>query len=786
MNTIRLERKQEETPAEFRRDELTSEDALVEIDLAEILRMLLRQKKVIAATTFLIMLLTFVVLTSLTPRYIASVFVEIDARQSRVVNYDAVLTGLSADNETMQTEIQIIQSRKIAGRTIEHLKLNRFPEFNPAMRRVGLLKSWRNSLSDWLAGYGEAPSEGSQSDLDQEAEEPVGLFYEMVHALAGYLAPPADESVTADDKIRRSKERVIDEFLESLIVESEGGSRIVRISFESESPKTAAAAANSIADFYIVAQLEAKFEATKRASTWLNERVLQLRQEVVSKERAIEEYRAVAGLLRGGANTTLASEQISELNTQHVLEVARLAEARARLRQANRLLDLPGGIESSVDVLQSALIQQFRGEEALIERKIAELAEEYGERHPQMLSARAELQDLRTKIKLEVARVIEGLRNIVAVAAARATSLEASLVQHKQKIAQLNQSEVELRALELDANASRTLLENLLERTKQTMSQESFQQADANIVSSAVEPRIPSFPRKFLIMSIMFLLAVILGVFLAVLMEQRDLGFRSGEQVLRILGLKPLGLLPRVSMIAAAGKEPPDYVLKHPDSAFAEGIRSLYTNILLTDVVRRPKVIMMVSALPNEGKTTVTLALARLLATANYKVVVVDCDLRNPMVHKKLGLEPGPGLMECLTSGVAIGEVIQEDKASGAHILRAGTVNHNSLRQFDSDLMQKMLRQLSRQYDLVLLDSAPLFAISDSLFLARLADKTVFIAQWAKTPRRAVRLAIEQALDADADIAGVLLTMVDIKSHATYGYGDSGVYHGKFRKYFTS
>ena len=185
------------------------------------------------------------------------------------------------------------------------------------------------------------------------------------------------------------------------MVNSARRSRIVQVSFESESPKLAAAAANTIADFYIVAQLEAKFEATKRATRWLNERVLELRKEVMSKERAIEEYRAESGLLQGSLDATLASEQISTLNTQYVLEIARLAETRARLRQADKLLKSPGGIESSGEVLQSTLILLLRGEEALVEREIAEMSEEYGERHPTLKSARAELQDLQTKIKVE-------------------------------------------------------------------------------------------------------------------------------------------------------------------------------------------------------------------------------------------------------------------------------------------------------------------------------------------------------------------------------------------------
>ena len=160
----------------------------------------------------------------------------------------------------------------------------------------------------------------------------------------------------------------------------------------------------------------------------LEERVEQLRDEVIGKERAIEQYRAQFGLLQGGQEATLATEQISELNAQHILELARLAEAQARLRQANKLLNSPEGIETSVEVLQSPLIRGLRGQESLLEREIAELSEEYGDRHPTLLNKRAELRDLRTKIQLEVKRVIQERRQVSALADARRTQAQAPRV----------------------------------------------------------------------------------------------------------------------------------------------------------------------------------------------------------------------------------------------------------------------------------------------------------------------------------------------------------------------
>jgi capsular exopolysaccharide synthesis family protein len=732
-------------------------------------------------------MLGYLVVASLTPMYTASVLVEINPRQTQVMDFDAVLSGLPGDVESIQTEIKIIQSRRIAQRSVSKLELARDSEFNSELHPIGLLAMWSRDMAGWLselAGEGETEETEPEISAEPQADE-KGFISTMLLSMSRLLHRPPELGGSGEEYIKRENDNLVDAFLERLTVTPEGRSRVIRISFESEDPETAAAAANTIADFYVVAQLEAKFEATKRATTWLSERVEQLRDEVESKEQIIEEYRAQYGLLQGGRDSTLTAEKVSELNAQYVLELANLAEAEARLHQINRLLKTSGGIESISEVLRSPLIQDLRTEESRVEREIAEFSEEYGERHPKLINARAKLRDLRAKIEIEVDRVIQGLRNEVAIARARSSSLARSLESVKLEVADSNKREVQLRSFEREANASRTLLENLLERTKQTTSQQSFQQADASVLSYSPVPKLPSYPKKRIIVPLILIAALLLGIALAFVMEQLDLGFRSAEQIVRLFGVRSLGLVPLTSKLSTMGKTPQDYILENPQSAFGEAVRSLYTNVLLSDVVKRPKLLLVTSSLPREGKTTMVVSLARMLASLGQRVLIVDCDLRRPTTHKALKIEAGPGLANCLSEGIRPEDVIQVDEASGAHILKAGTPHGYSPDQLDSDAMQRLLKSLSRKYDLVILDSAPVMAVADTYFVARLADKTIFVVHWAKTRREVVGLALKQLVAAGADLGGVLLTMVDVKSHAQYGYADSGVYHGELKKYYT-
>ena len=595
------------------------------------------------------------------------------------------------------------------------------------------------------------------------------------------LTPKAPAAAVRDEQAQ-----VTDRFLRRLSVKPEGRSRVIAISVDSEDPRVAADAANTLADFYIVAQLEAKFEATKRASAWLSERVFELREEVTKAEQAVEKYRRESGLIQGGTNATLAAEQVSDLNRQFVTEGTKLAEAEARLRQVKNLLNLPNGIETMAEVLDSQVIRDLRRQEAEVERSVSELASEFGEKHPRMVTARAQLRDLRSKVKIEVDKIVQGLHNEVEVARARSATVSAALNDMKVEVGLLNASEVQLRALEREATASRALLEQLLTRSKETSSQEDFQQADASVVSEAATPDKPSFPKKPLLYLVAFILASVTSISVAVVLEFLDFGFRSKDQIERQLKMPSLGLLPNLKGVRTLGKPPQDYILENPTSAFGESIRTMHTNLLLSDLAKRPKVVLLTSALPNEGKTSTAVSLGRLQAQVGQKVVVVDCDVRRPSIHKALNIESGPGLVQCLLGEATVEDVIRHDPESGLDVLLAGGTPPNPPDLFDSIPMQKLLTTLARKYDLVLLDSAPLLAVSDTLFLARLADKTVLIVRWVRTRRETAKAALAKLLDAKSDVAGVLLSMVDVKGHAQYGFSDSGAYHGTLKKYYAN
>ena len=541
---------------------------------------------------------------------------------------------------------------------------------------------------------------------------------------------------------------------------------------------------NALADGYLVDQLQAKYEATDRAQEFLNARVAELRDKVQIAERQIEQYRIGAGLV-GTAAGTVAVQQLSGLNTQLILSQTARAEAEARLRQVQQLTaGARGGPESAAEVLANPLIVALRGRQSEAERQIAELSQEYGEKHPRMISARAELQDILVRIRSEVGKIIASLENKVSVVRARESTLSSSVRSLERTAANQGAAEVQMRALEREADAARSLFQMFLTRASETESQAGIQRPDARVLARADVPTAPSYPKPAIILPIAVIFSLFIGMGIALLLEQLDRGYRSGEEIEQETGLPVLALTPLISRRRRLTAEPERYVLDRPTSSYAESLRSIDTGIRLSSVDRPPKSVMFTSSVPKEGKSTIAMSFSRMLAMSGRTVLLIDADLRRPRVTKALGLSSDRGLVDILSNEASVEDVIQRDVASGLFVMAAGS--HKVASPPDllgSNQMRLLLDQLEQTYDLVVIDSAPILVVSDSRSLAHHVDAVAFVTRWAGTRQEVVQVAIKQLREAGANVAGVILNSVNVRRHAKYGYGDSGYYYGAARKY---
>ena len=720
-----------------------------QIDLHHMTRTLWRWRVLISGVAVVSAGIAVAVVQSLTPIYTANAEIAIEEQKPSLLKIEQVLADLKPDDQTIATEVGVISSRKIAQKTVLKLGLDTMPEFNS--RPPGLLERAVNFLPlPWL-----------RSLLPQ---------------------PAAD-----DDNANRKLNKVIDTMLERLRVTNDGKSRIIKISFQSMSPQLAATVVNTVADFYITSELDAKLEANKRANLWLSDQLASLRQDVLVADDAVERFRRDHGLVRGqgigGQTSMIVDQQMSQIAAEEMTAHTKLLEAQSHLIQLQHLDASHGDLSSLPEVLQSQLIQNLRTQESAASGTLADLVSHYGENHPAVIKARAQLEDFTRRIRSEVAKIAEGLRHEVANQQEREASLTALMEKVKAQESRSNLDEVQLHELERNALANKTLYENLLEKFKETQSERSYQQPNAEIISPAVSPDEPSFPQKTVLILLSILTGLVLGSLLALLRENMDVGLRSMEQVKQLLHLNPLAMVPAVTGTLKRSS-PEQVVLDRPMSAYAEAIRTIHANLMLSDIDMRPKTVLVTSPLSGEGKSTTALSLAYVMAREGHRVLLIDCDLRRPAVHRLSGAPEAPGLVDWLLDKSELSDIVHHHEISGAHIITAGQLPSVPPNLLSSLRFQQMLKEAGERYDFVILDSAPVLAVADTRVLSALADKTVVVLRWAATSRKVAASAVEQLHRAGADLAGVVLSMVDVKSHARDAFSDSVLYSGKLQRYY--
>ncbi|MBI3419545.1 MAG: polysaccharide biosynthesis tyrosine autokinase [Proteobacteria bacterium] len=671
----------------------------------------------------------------LPPRYAGETMIMLDPRRTHVTNMEAVISNLPPDLSAVRSEMDIITSRAVANRVVMDMNLLHDKDFNPSLSGMG----WLNRLF----ASGKKEERVKQEDLDR-------------NAVAGKI-------------------------LKQLDITNDGRSYSFSIRYRDGDAVRAAKIANAFADQYLVDQLEVKYDTTQRANTWLTKRMESLRDEVRASEKAVEDFK-MANNLVGVGEETITQQQLTAINSQLLSAHAEQSQAQARY---DSIKDLdPDKLATSSVVLSSDLIQKLRQQEAEVRRKEGDLATRYGDRHPMMINTRNELQSIRDKINEEIQKTVSGLQNDLDIAAGKVQSLEKELADLEGKTGAGNQSMVTLRQLQREAAASRSLYEGFLNRSKQITEQQDMQVADARVVARAEVPLKPYFPNMFLFVALGIVMGSVTGFVVALLLEYLDRGFRALSMVERICGVAGLGIVPIAEN--PEGQLPTDYILEKPLSAYAEAIRSIRTAVHFSNVDVPPKVMMVTSALPGEGKTIFASSMARLLAKSGNKVLLIDGDMRRPRLHSILSLDKTkPDLAMLLAGDVSFEQVIQKD-ASGADVIIAHTKTPNPQDLLGSRQMERLIASVRDRYDIILIDTPPIMAVADSAMVAKLADATLYIIRWAITPREVVQQGIKHLANYNVKITGVVLAQVNLEEQKQYGYGDYGYYYGHYKDYYTN
>jgi capsular exopolysaccharide synthesis family protein len=424
----------------------------------------------------------------------------------------------------------------------------------------------------------------------------------------------------------------------------------------------------------------------------------------------------------------------------------------------------------------------LRGQETDLLRQQAELTERYGTRHPKMLNIRAALSEIQAKIVHEIDRGVRNVQDQLVVLSGR----ERTINQEIEKLRRENQTdrfaEVQLAEFERAAQTDRESYEAALAQLKAAEEQRQSITPDVSIISRAVPPSEPSTPAPIVFAMIGGVSSLMLGAFAAFVVERLDRRIRSMSDLERILGVRVLGVMPRLSK--GATRRPDLYLLANPFSGYAECARSVLTTLEVGQVAGTAPVLLVTSALPDEGKTTLVLSLAAAAAHSGSKVLVIDLDLRRPAVDRVLtGQHTSAGLVNYLNGDRPLSEVLKHDQDSGVHFIPAGPLPTHPLELLKSHALKGLLDSARWEYDRIFLDCAPLLAVTDAKVAAGLADGVILAARWQQTDVAAVGYAIRLLSEAGTRLLGCVLSVVDMRRYSHYG-SDWGKYHYQCKQYY--
>ena len=572
--------------------------------------------------------------------------------------------------------------------------------------------------------------------------------------------------------------RVLDAIKGNLRVTRLGRSYIEQIAYTSLDRNKAARIANAFADAYIEDQLQAKFEATRRASAWLEQRIGELRQQASDAYKAVQDFKSENSIIIG-VDGKLASEvELDQLGIALAKARADTSQARAKLDRISRVLEQRSDKESSfnipdpvvTDALSNPVITKLRQQFLDDQNKESEWSARYGADHTAARNLRAEMAALQRAIWDEISRIAESYKSELQIAKSQEESIDKRMMEVFQKSGATRQSQVRLRELETAANTYRGIYETFLSRFTQSVQQQSFPSTEARVVTVATPPRSPSSPKIGLTLSLAAICGLGLGLMSAIAREQMNRQIHTRAQLETLLGTTCLAVLPafpqKKPMLRKLGATQDSGAFRQisevaPFSATAEALR--YIKVAIDLHPTGGKVIGIVSALPGEGKTTVATGFAAFVAKSGARTLLIDADLRNPSMTRALGYSNAPGLVNMVADKSDFADLVITDTKFKFDFLPSSTrmKPSNSSDILNSPSMKDMLRAAKGDYDYVLVDLPPILPVVDVKAVAHLFDAFVLVVEWGSTSTDEIVKAVGASPIVSERLLGAVLNKAD-------------------------
>jgi len=666
-----------------------------------------------------------------TPIYRSGVLLQIEQESGKVVDYESVTPENVGDTKDFyQTQYELLQSRTLARRVIDQLGLRTSPTFAP--------DSESSYVHDSLAALKSMLSGG-----DSGTDEEKGRDFETL-------------------------------FLEKLIVTPVKNSRLVRVEFESPDPQEAAAVANAVAENYVNTTLERRYEASSYAKTFLEERIQQVRANLEDSERRLIDYAKEREIINLDDKLDIQMNLLKDMSKEQVTAESERIAAEAEYQQIAK-----SGSGMTAGALESPVIQTLKERQAELTAQYQDKLKIFKPGYPEMQQIQQRIAEIERQIAAESATIGAAARSTYEAKLQQEAKITARINEIKSEILALQDRSTDYQTLKREVDTNRQLYDGLLQRMKEVGVVAGIGTNNISIVDAAEIPLEKYKPNLKKNLAIAIALGLFGGIALAFLLETLDDSVKSTDEVERRIGAPVLSLIPWMSSAKADTPDSLNYALlpfRDPKSALAEAYRSLRTSLIFATSEGAPRILHFTSSGPGEGKTTSACATAITFAQSGSKVLLIDCDLRNPSLQKVFRLPNSEGLTNYLTGKMEPAQIAKPTEVTRLFVVTSGPLPPNPVELLSGARIMDMLQIASERFDYVIIDGPPVIGLADALILANLARATLFVVESAGTRAGALEGSVKRLRAANANILGAVFVKHG-RAGEGYGYGYGYDYH---------
>lgn len=720
-----------------------------EIHLRDYLRVIIKRREVIIA--FFLITLTVVIIATFAQTSMYTSGCKVVIEKIRPEHLADRYYGRSWDPEFLATQAEIINSKRVALRVVDMLDL----------------------VNRWDAYMG----------IKKENEETIFhplkvMLIDFKNSIKAFFSTDDNNTDTATGTPLPEMSRrdiLALTIVEDISVKPIPDTKLAVISYTSPNPQLAALIANSTTKAYIDTILNMKMESTRRTIKWMTRKAEEESRKLKDAEEALHRYMKKNDIITLENRLTVLPQKLSTLSAQLVTAQAEFEEYKALYQMVLRIGNNLNAAESISAISDNKALQALHEQILMSEKNIMTLSRKYGSKHPLMKKAASDLQLLKKKRKEEILKGISSIKNNFELARRKMENLQEQMDKTKAEALRLNERFIQYSSLKREVETNSKLYDALMIKIEEKSITEETQPVNLEIVERAEILLSPSSPRKMRNIALGIILGLFGGIGLAFFLEYLDDTVNYPEEAERILNIPVLGTIPH-DEDTEHGHSPEMTVYEKPRSPLSESFRAIRTSILLSSAEVTPSSILITSPGAAEGKTTMAVNLAFIMAQTGRKVLLMDADLRKPRIHKIFHLDKRTGLSNYLAAGGEHGEIVQKGPEENLFIIPAGPIPPNPSELLSSDKMKLLISSESEKFDLIIIDSAPVISVADSIILSKFTATTILVTMAHKTKYDLAKRAIRSIQDVNSKLAGLIVNNLNVRKSDYY-------YHYYYSRY---